>query len=576
VEDLTEAGALHGAENAQPDDPPILSSVFDDVQGKGFEDPNIILFSMMIWLMTRRFWATILASALFAIHPMRVESVVWAAERKDVLYTFFYLLSVLAYIYYITHTEHKAKYYILALIFFLCSLWSKGQAVVLPLTLFLIDYWLDRKLTLKSVLNKIPFFVLSLLFGFIAIQAQSSSLTTERMMSYTFFDRVIFAAYNLFAYLFKFIWPYDLACFYGYPASDGMWIIYSGAALALILLIWIFWFKRKNKTIMFGVLYFLFTIFIVVQILPVGNAIIADRYTYIPYIGFFFIVAMLLDPYLSSAKIKTHKLVLSLVVIQLFVFAGASFLQAQTWRNNETLWRRVIEHDANEGMAYNNLSIHYINEEQYDTAIALLNKCLMCAKPYPEMYKAYQNLGKAYSEKKQYKDAIQHFNAALDINPQFLEAHFGKGLVYADAGRYDSAIAIYTRIIMNIKPTHAESYYSRAMAYSKLNQTDFAIRDYTEAIRIKPDYESAYTNRGNIFFNNNQFDEAIRDYTQSRRCRPDDGNTYRNRSFAYFRTGDYQEALDDAEKAAGLGTQIHPDYLKDLRTLLAGKKDVSF
>ena len=129
---------------------------------------NIVLFTVLIWLLTRRFYATLIAAALFALHPMRVESVVWAAERKDVLYTMFYLLSVIAYIYYITQTEKRNRNYVLTLVFFLLSVFSKGQAVVLPLTLFLIDFWFGKKIEWKTILNKIPFFALSLIFIWLA------------------------------------------------------------------------------------------------------------------------------------------------------------------------------------------------------------------------------------------------------------------------------------------------------------------------------------------------------------------------------------------------------------------------
>jgi len=537
---------------------------------------NIVLFSILIWLLTRRFYATLIAAALFAIHPMRVESVVWAAERKDVLYTLFYLFSVIAYIYYLTRSEKRSGNYAISLLFFLLALLSKGQAVVLPLTLFLIDFWYGKKIDWKSILNKIPFFALALIFGIIALQAQSSSLTEGRMLTYTFAERTLFAVYNLSAYLYKLIFPYNLATFYGYPAPNDMLMIYAGAVIALAILAYVFIRQRKNKVVMFGSLFFLFTVFIVIQLLPVGNAIIADRYTYIPYIGLFFILAMLLDPLLSSGSLRRRKAIGTLVLLQLVIFAGASFIQSRTWKNNETLWLRVIENDPEQGMAYNNLSIHYIDAEKYDTAFILLNQCLVSPKPYPEKYKAYQNLGKAYSETDQPLKAIKNFNQALTMSPRFMEAMFGKGLVYSDIGQYDSAIAIFTKILVDLNPKHHESYYSRAIACNKKGLTDRAIADYTSAIRVKPNYTSAFTNRGNIYFNLNQFDKAIQDYSVVLRLDPENGTTYRNRSFAYFRKGDYARALSDAEQARALNVTIHPEYLNDLRKQLSGKQQVKF
>src|ERR1039457_268656 len=150
---------------------------------------NVLLFAWLMWLLTKKFYATIIATALFAIHPMRVESVVWAAERKDVLYTLYYLLALISYIFYITKPDHKNRNYIFALTLFLFSILSKGQAVVLPLTFLLADYWYKKTITRKMLLEKIPFFALSLLFGILAIVAQSSSLTSERLISHTLAER---------------------------------------------------------------------------------------------------------------------------------------------------------------------------------------------------------------------------------------------------------------------------------------------------------------------------------------------------------------------------------------------------
>ncbi|MEI7898378.1 MAG: tetratricopeptide repeat protein, partial [bacterium] len=335
---------------------------------------NVALISVLIWKLTGKYYATLIAAALFALHPMRVESVVWAAERKDVLYAFFYLVSIIAYTYYIRSSEKRYVYYTVSLLVFLFSLLSKGQAVVLPLTFFLVDYWYGKKIDFKSVASKIPFLALSVFFGILAINAQSSSLTSQRLISYTFGERIVFAAYNLVAYLYKLIYPYDLACYYGYPDESGMKLIYAGALLAVGIMAFVFLRFRKNKAVMFGTLFFLATIFIVIQLLPVGNAIIADRYTYIPYIGLFFIIALLLDPLLSTGSLKRRRIAGALIGLQLLVFAVASFSQAKTWKNNETLWLRAIDNEPEQGMPYNNLGIYLMEQKKYDTAILLLNR----------------------------------------------------------------------------------------------------------------------------------------------------------------------------------------------------------
>jgi tetratricopeptide (TPR) repeat protein len=532
---------------------------------------NIALFAWMMWLLTKKSYATIIAAALFAVHPMRVESVVWAAERKDVLYTFFYLLASISYIFYLTKTILRPRYYLFALLLFLFSILSKGQAVVLPLTFILIDYWYQKKINLRSLADKIPFFAIALIFGILAILAQSSSLTSQRLVSYPVYERFLFAAYNITAYLYKLIFPYNLACFYGYPPPDRMGIIYISSLVTVIILTVVFLRFKNNQTILFGSLFFLATIFIVVQVLPIGNAIVADRYTYIPYIGLFFIIGMLLDKLLTGNP-KLRVTVISLSAVQFIVFAGASYLQSETWQNNETLWNRALKNNPEEGMCYNNLAVNYMDKKEYDKALDLLQKSILYKQTFTEVYRAYSNIGKIYSETGKETDAIKYFSTAVEIAPGFQDGYFNRGLSYTTIGKYDAAIADFTTIIKKLKPDHAESYYSRAIAYNKKSMSDSAISDYTRAIEIKPGYGEAYTNRGNIYFNRGNYDEAIANYIMALKYTPDDGNTLLNRSFSYFKKQAYPAALADAEKAISLSIPVNSAYMKDLKTKISPNK----
>ncbi len=525
---------------------------------------NIILFSWLMWLLTKKTYATLIATALFAVHPMRVESVVWAAERKDVLYAFFFLLSLIFYVYFLLEKRKNNQYYIVSILFFVLSILSKGQAVVLPLTLFLVDYWYTKKITLNSVLNKVPYFFFSVVSGILALIAQHSSLTEQRLMAHSFLERLAIAAFNITAYLYKLVYPFNLSCFYKYPAADDMWWVYGGALIAVVVVVATAVYFRKNKLVVFGSLFFLFTISIVTQILPVGNAIIADRYTYIPYIGLFFIIGVLLDRAITG-KHRNSQYFLAVPIVLLVVFSIKTYAQSRTWHNNETLWQNVLKQDPNNGVACNNLGYDYIDKADYPTAIALLKKAIENEDSYIECYHAYQNLGVAYSRSGKNDEAIKSFSTALSRQPAFVEAYFSRGLAYTDIGKYDSAVADFTTIITKLDTLHTKSYYSRAIAYNKLNMTDRAIADYTSAVRIDPNYGDPYVNRGNIFFAHNSFDAAIADYNVALRIDPEDGNTYLNRSIAYFRMRRFQDALDDALKAKELKKDVDPNYISDLK-----------
>jgi protein O-mannosyl-transferase len=524
---------------------------------------NVLLAAYIMWLLTKKMWAVIIMALLFAIHPMRVESVVWAAERKDVLYTLFYFLALISYIKFTRKDKFDVSLYFISLLCFLFSLFSKGQAVVLPLTFILIDYWEKRKFNLKLIAEKVPFFALSLLFGILAILAQSSSLTDQRFGSYTLIERLVFAAYNLVAYLHKLIYPYNLACFYGYPSNEQMWMVYIGAIASIGLVVYGFIKWKNNPVIVFGSLFFLFTIFIVIQILPVGNAIIADRYTYIPYFGLFFIIAILVSNLIENNKYKNT--IIALVIAQGITFAIASYAQSKTWKNNETLWLNVLKNNPNEPVAHNNLGIEYIDQKQYEKGIKHVLLSIEHKNRFSELFKSYNNLGKGYSETKQYDKAIEAFNNALKISPGFVDGLFNRGLTYTDMQQYRLAINDFN-LLLKLNPTHPQAYYSRAMAYRYYGIADSAIFDYTKAIELKPDYSDAYTNRGNVYFLMGNFETAIENYNVALKLTPKDANTWLNRSKNYYMLKNYKQAYADMQQAFIKGAPYEPQYeaiLKD-------------
>jgi len=525
---------------------------------------NILLFSWLMWLLTKKTNATLLATALFALHPMRVESVVWAAERKDVLYAFFFLLSLVWYVHFLVKEPGKVRNYLLSLFFFILSVLSKGQAVVLPLTLFLLDYWYRRDLTLKTILNKIPYILVSLLSGILAITAQQTSLTEQRLMAHSFTERIAIAGFNITAYLYKLVYPFNLSCFYKYPAPGGMVWVYAGALAAVAAIVIVVVYFRRNRTVLFGSLFFMFTLSIVTQILPVGNAIIADRYTYIPYIGLFFITGLLLDKAISSRK-KGSALYLWIPVAILAVFAVKSYAQSATWHDNVSLWQNALRHDPDNSIALTNLGHQYIEDEDYPTAIQLLTRAVENEATNAESFHSYQNLAVAYSRTGRQREAIMNYTAAYARRPGYVDAIFGRGLAYTETGRLDSAVADFTLILTKLDSLHTRSYYSRGIAYNKMGRPDLAVADYSAAIRIDPGYGDPYVNRGNICFGRNMFDAALADYNRALKINPGDGNTYKNRSFVFFRMNRYREALDDALRARDLKMEIPRNYISDLQ-----------
>lgn len=250
---------------------------------------NIILVFYAVFLLSDKMTTALIASLLFGIHPLHVESIAWAAELKDVLYCMFFLSSYIFYLKYINGSQRR--YYWYAILFFLASLLSKAMAVSLPLVFLLTDYFKGRKIDKKNLLEKAPFFLLSIIFGLIAIKAQKSFGYTELETVLTFPQRMVFAVYSFVNYLVKLVLPLDLSVFYAYPENEsgifipGYFFLYVLSFMAVV--IYLAYTQRFTRKVIFGLGFFTLTILMVLQLLPVGKAMMAERYSYIPSIGIF-------------------------------------------------------------------------------------------------------------------------------------------------------------------------------------------------------------------------------------------------------------------------------------------------
>ncbi len=411
---------------------------------------NALLVFCFIWLLTQQQWVAFITALLFAIHPMHVESVAWVSERKDVLYTFFSLGALCMYIFYLRKEKWKSRFYALAFFLFILALLSKAMAVTVPLLFFAIDYFLDRKITLKVVLEKVPFLVMSLIFGFIAIGVQKSAKALDGIVNYDFADRILFSCYGLVTYLWKLVVPINLSCFYNYPDKQGgMYPFAFSIAPFVILLLTFLIYKsmRFGKDVMFGFGFFLITIVLVLQILPVGDAIIADRYTYIPYIGIFFIIARGINNLLETKSEKFRSLKTpAIAVFAAFtvVFCYLTIQRCKVWHDSISLWSDAIEKNDKAPKSLNNRGLCYYRTQQYDKALADLNSTIQLSDDYID---AHYNRGVVYYSLKQYDEAMNDYNIAIQQDPKFSKAYNNRGNIYHLLGKYNEAITDYTSAI---------------------------------------------------------------------------------------------------------------------------------
>jgi len=286
---------------------------------------TLLVFWFVFLLSEKKIMVAAVVSILFGIHPMHVESVAWIAERKDVLYVFFFMGSLIVYLKYIQQQGmQKIMLYVLLLLLFLLSILSKAMAIVLPVVLLLIDYYKGRKLDRTLVLEKLPLFALSLLFGLLAVHIQSKGAIANFAV-FTFLQRICFVSYGIVNYVYNVFVPIHLSAFYPYPSLvDGHIpsVFYFTPFIVIVLLGAVIYLVKKNKVVFFGFAFFMITIVMVLQFISVGKAIMADRYSYLSYVGLFFIIAMGYDWLQNNTDNKwdVYKKVSSVLLGALLVF----------------------------------------------------------------------------------------------------------------------------------------------------------------------------------------------------------------------------------------------------------------
>src|SRR6187455_2740110 len=301
-----------------------------------FHIANTLLVFYFIWNISgkNKFIAAFVA-LVFGIHPMHVESVAWVAERKDVLYTFFFLLSLIQY--WIFLTRAKRKNLVFCFLFFVLSLLSKPAAIVLPLVLFLLDYWYGQNLK-KNIVFKIPFFALSIIFGIVTVSIQSSTAMAG-LHIFSIIDRLFFACYVLMTYFVRFFVPYPLSAFHPFPITNfAGWPIYL-SPIFVVALLGALWFFRKNKIVVFGMLFYVINLLLVLQIISIGLTIVSERYTYVPYIGLAFMFAMLVN----RIKFIPQKVSLAVGAVAIIAFGVITFQRTKVWKNSGTLWTDALK-----------------------------------------------------------------------------------------------------------------------------------------------------------------------------------------------------------------------------------------
>ncbi len=445
---------------------------------------NVTLAFFFTFLLSRRkIWIAASVALLFGIHPMHVESVAWISQFKDVLFGFFYLLGLIIYLIYLDKQNWvKWTFYLLCLIFFVLSLFSKPAAVSFPLSLLAIDFYRERRFTLYSLLEKIPFFIGSVVIGLITIKAQGSAVGAFE--DYNLIERIMLSSYALFSYLFNLFFPTHLSALHPFPfrTNGNFPWYYMISPFGLVPLIYLLIKSlRLGRITLFGFLFFFFNTVLVLQFVTVGNALFSERYTYIPYLGLFFTIAMILDQliqkYFGSFWLKPAVTVSA--VIFFIAFAGISYSRTKVWKTDKSLWTDVSKKYPLCAIAHYNLGTYYFKEEKNDAqALISYNKTLSID---TTQIKAFVNRGIIFTRMREMEKAESDFMHAIKLDSNFAETYKNFGILHATVGNYEKSIADYTNYL-RILPASPDIYYGRGMTYYQLKRFGEATDDFSKAI----------------------------------------------------------------------------------------------
>jgi len=491
-----------------------------------------LVFLFIYKISGKKIYVAAFASLIFGIHPMHVESVAWVSERKDVLYTLFFILALLQYWRFLE--SGKRVNVIFCFVFFILSLLSKPAAVILPVVLLLLDYWKGRSFNWKMLAEKIPFFILSLIFGFITVKVQSADAIVG-FDTYPLWSRFFFACYTIMIYAARFFFPYPLSAFHPYPSVDalglGVWL----SPVFIIALAALLWIKRKDRLIVFSVLFFIVNLLLVVQFVSIGLTIISERYTYVPYIGLSFLGGMWLERYLNTSSITFIK---ALPIVIGIAFGIISFQRTKVWKDGDTLWADVIKN-------YPGAATPRSNHANYLKGMAA----------NPE-YKAQAN--------ELLQKALEECNVAITLKPTHIKAYENRQNIYLILNR-DSLAMADANTLLRMQPSNAAAAYTKGFALMRFNMPDSSLFWFNQSIAINPVADWVFNARGSLLFDKfKKYNEALADFTKAIELNPEAEYFYK-RSNCYLKLGDIANARSDALTAIQKGFAIPDSYKSALQ-----------
>ena len=535
-----------------------------------FHSANVALLAIILIEATGSFWRSAIVALLFGIHPLHVESVAWIAERKDVLNTFFSLLTLIAYVQWTRAVNRKAKiWYFSALLCYALSLASKAMSVTLPILLLLLDYWPlgrlgSRPAVWRSLVEKIPFVIMAVAVAAVTVAAQAMGGAIK--MAVPLWMRGANAIVSVVRYVLKFIWPHDLSVFYPYTVPAFAIVLLSFLfflAVSTAVIVW----RRKFPWLFMGWWWFVISLLPVIGIIQIGTQAMADRYMYWPSIGP--LIAAVWAGAWIAGRFRIQRMAVALAT-SVVVLAATAVTEHQIsfWKNGETLFRHALAVTHDNSMAELNLGVALGDRAAYDEALIHLREAVRIAPQFPE---AHLNLGMALHQNGQLAAAVSEFKTAIRLLPEYSKAHANLAIALQEQNDFDGAIKEY-RQALRLDPISPDVRVGYGLALQRAGQIYPALAEFDEAIKEDSSYAGAHSNRGIVLEKLERFEEAISEYRKALSLDPKNGDAALNLPVTLFKAGHVDDAIGQARNLIKQRPD-YPDAYFNLGGMLFSKND---
>jgi tetratricopeptide (TPR) repeat protein len=515
---------------------------------------STLLLFLVLRRMTGAAGRSAFVAAMFAVHPLHVESVAWIAERKDTLSTVFWMLTLWAYVGYVRRPRwHR---YLLVAVLFALGLMAKPMLVTLPFVLLLLDVWPLRRIAhpfslaaraapwVPLVREKLPLFALAAASSVVAFVTQQSGGAVADRASFPFAGRVANALQACVTYVIEMVWPARLVPFYPYPQAIALLPTIAALIVLVGVSILVTRLASRRPYLAVGWFWYIGTLLPVAGLVQVGSHAMADRYTYVPLIGLFIIAAWAVPDLLACRR--RARLMLPVVASALIVAAVVTTrAQVMTWRNNVTLWQHALDVMPDNYYAHNAVGLELQKQGRIGDAMAHFVESSRLAPGFPN---AHENLGLLLAAQGRTSEAIDQYHEALRVAPNRLQTHILLGNVLLETGRAEEGVAQYQEAI-RVDPDFADAHYNLGNAVLRMGRLEQAVAEYHEALRLQPGSVETHNNLGATLEKLGRPADAIAHYEESLRLDPDSANARCNLGNVLLATGRLEEAAAQYREA---------------------------